>query len=182
MGLANINGLVNFSKKCTLYRTNEDGTAAPTIRKLVQSVMKYETLDEENIWLAKITRDSGGVTGYFSCVLPEINTYTKEWTQFPPAQIYWFLICKGYKIEDVVRMIQGSFFIDEQMKVSKSRWSKSLRIAVVDNGDGMDSTNVAKKSRAYDTNLGLSNKEKRQQIARTDRDTISFGEAMTGEI
>ena len=33
MGSANINGLVQFNKKYTLRRENEDGTPAPTIRK-----------------------------------------------------------------------------------------------------------------------------------------------------
>ena len=48
----------------------------------------------------------------------------------------------------------------------------------MDNRDGMDITNVAKKSRVYVTNLGLSNKEKRQKIDRTDEGFISFGKAM----
>ena len=73
MGSANINGLINNSKKFSLHRTNEDGTPAPTIRKVVQSVLRYETLDGDNIWLAAIPRYGGGITGYFLCVLPEIK-------------------------------------------------------------------------------------------------------------
>ena len=35
MGSANINGLIQFNKKYTLRRENEDGTPAPTIRKSI---------------------------------------------------------------------------------------------------------------------------------------------------
>ena len=62
-------------------------------------------------------------------------------------------------------MIQVSFFVNKQRKRSKWRWSKSCIVAVVDNGDGMDITNVTEKSRVYDTNVGP-NKEKRQKITR----------------
>ena len=56
-------------------------------------------------------------------------------------------------------MIKGCFSIEEQMKVSKLRWSKSTEIAVVNVGVGMDILNVATNGRAYDTNWGLSNKK-----------------------
>ena len=150
MGSASIDGLIHFSKKYTLRRTNEDGTKAPTIKKAVQGVMRYQTLDGDNIWLAAIPRYGGGVTGYFSCVLPEIKPYIEQWTQCPAPQVYWFLLQKGCDIDDVHTMIKCCFSIDEQMNVSRSRWSKSMQIAVVDTGVGMDISN---------TNLGLSDKE-----------------------
>jgi hypothetical protein len=62
--------------------------------------------------------------------------------------------------------------------LTKSRWSKSLRVAVVEAGAGMDISNVATNSRLYDTNLGLSGKEMREKIAKSNGGTISFGEAM----
>ena len=55
MGSANINGLINFSKKFVLYRTKNNGTQASTVRKLVQIVLRYDTLDGENMWLAAIS-------------------------------------------------------------------------------------------------------------------------------
>jgi hypothetical protein len=56
-------------------------------------------------------------------------------------------------------MIKGSFSIEEQRKVTKSRWSKSCGVAVVEVGVGMNISNVATKFRIYDTNLGFSNKK-----------------------
>ena len=123
---ANIDGLVHFSKKFTLRRTNEDGTKTRSIKKSVQGVMRYATLDGDNIWLAAISRYGGGVTGYFSCVLLEIKPYSEQWTQCPSEQIYWFLLWKGCDIDDVRTMIKDCFSIYEQMKMSKSRWSKSM--------------------------------------------------------
>ena len=113
IGSVNIDGLVKFSKKFLLYRTNEDGTQAPTIRNLVQHVLRYETLDGDTIWLAAVPRDGGGVTGYFSSVLPEVRTYIRYWTQCLTAQFYWFLLHKGYKIGDVCAMRKDSFSIEE---------------------------------------------------------------------
>ena len=89
---ANIDGLIHFSRKFILRRINEDGTKAPTIKKSVQGVMRYATLDGDTIWLAAIPRYGGEVTGYFSCVLPEIKPYIEQWTQCPTAQLYWFLL------------------------------------------------------------------------------------------
>ena len=168
MGSANINGLVQFNKKYTLRRENADGTPAPTIRKSVQAVMRYQTLDEDNIWLAAIPRSGGGVTGYFSCVLPEIKSYIEQWTQCPTAQLYWFLLRKGCNFEDVRDMIRGCFSIEEVAKVSRSRWSKTRQFVVMDTGAGMDISTVANNNRAYDTNLDLSDKERRAKVAKSN--------------
>ena len=66
------------------------------------------------------------------------------------------------------------------MKVSRSRWSKSMKISVVDASVGMDISNVATNNRTYDTNLGLSDKEIQAKVAKSNGGTITFGEAMTG--
>ena len=109
IGSTNISGLIQFNKKYNMRRVNEDGTPAPTIRKSIQAVMRYQTLDEDNIWLAAIRRSGGGVTGYFSCVLPEVKSYIEQWSQCLAAQIYWFLLRKGCNFEDVSAMIKGCF-------------------------------------------------------------------------
>ena len=82
MGSTNISGLIQFNKKYNLRRQNADGTPAPTIRKSIQAAMKYQTLDGDNIWLAAIPRHGGGVTGYFSCVLPERKPYNHSEINF----------------------------------------------------------------------------------------------------
>ena len=66
---------------------------------------------------------------------------------------------KGCNYGDLSAMIKGCFSIEEQVKVSKSRTSKSRQIAVVVTGVGMGISNVANNDRVYDTNLGLSDKE-----------------------
>jgi hypothetical protein len=55
-----------------------------------------------------------------------------------------------------------------------------MKIAVVDAGVGMDISNVATNDRAYDTNLGLSDKEIRAKVAKSNGGTITFGEATAG--
>ena len=75
-------------------------------------------------------------------------------------------------------MIRGCFSIEEVAKVSRSRWSKTRQIAVVDTGAGMDISNVTNNNRAYDTNLGLSDKEKRTKVAQSNGACITFGDTM----
>ena len=55
-----------------------------------------------------------------------------------------------------------------------------MQIVVVDAGVGMDISNMATNNRAYDTNLGLSDKEMRAKVAKSNGCTITFGEAMPG--
>ena len=77
-------------------------------------------------------------------------------------------------------MIKGYFSIEEQLKEWRLRWSKSTRIAVADAGVGMDISNIATNSRTYDTNLGLSDKETRAKVFKSNGGTICFEEAMAG--
>lgn len=79
-------------------------------------------------------------------------------------------------------MIQGAFSIGEQRKVSRLRYSKSQGTTVIDNGNGVDIKNTVKVYRIDGTNLGLSNKEKRDKVSRTDGGVITVGEVMTGGI
>ena len=46
----------------------------------------------------------------------------------------------------------------------------------------MDINNVVKTSRAYDTNRGLSNRERREKNSTESGDYITFGEAIAGRI
>ena len=55
-----------------------------------------------------------------------------------------------------------------------------MQIAVVNAGVGMDISNVATNNRAYDTNLGLSNKELQAKVSKSNWGTTLFGKAMTG--
>jgi hypothetical protein len=57
MGLSNANGLINVTKKFILCRINEDGTQGTTIKKLVQSVIRYKTSNRQNIWLRVVPRE-----------------------------------------------------------------------------------------------------------------------------
>ena len=53
------------------------------------------------------------------------------------------------------------------MKVSKSRWSKSTKITVVDADVRMDIFDVSTNDKAYDTNLWLSDKEIQAKVAKS---------------
>ena len=52
--------------------------------------------------------------------------------------------------------------------MTKSRWSKSLRVAVVEAGAVMDISKVATNSRVYDTNLGMFDKKIQEKVAKSN--------------
>jgi hypothetical protein len=54
--LAKINGLVNFTKKFLLCRTNKVGTPDIAIRKSAQSIVRYRTLNRDTILLSATQR------------------------------------------------------------------------------------------------------------------------------
>ena len=56
-----------------------------------------------------------------------------------------------------------------------------MQIAVVETGAGMDISDVATNNRVYDTNLGLSDKEMRAKVTKSNGGTITFGEAIAGD-
>ena len=66
------------------------------------------------------------------------------------------------------------------MKVSRLRWSKSMKSVVVDIGVRMDISHAATKNSAYDANLDFSNKKIQAKVAKSNSGTIKFGEAMAG--
>ena len=57
-----------------------------------------------------------------------------------------------------------------------------MKIAVVDTDVRMDIFNVATNDRACDTNLGLSDKDIRTKVAKSNRGTIRFRETVAGRL
>ena len=182
MGSTVISGLINADKRFTLRRIDENGKGIPAIKKSVSDVLRYEKLWGEKVWLCVSKGTEGTYTGYFLSVIGGIRSYIPNWSLCPAAQIFWFLLRKGCVKEDVVKMIKGCFSIAEQRKCTKSRFSKSQGFAVVMDESGKDIIQVAQKSKAYDTTLGLSDKEKREMAAANGGGFISFGDAIEGAV
>jgi hypothetical protein len=99
-------------------------------------------------------------------VVKEIKTYIAAFVRCPAAQVYYWLKQKGCIGEDVNRLICKCFTVDQQQKVTKSKYIKEKGTAVMKDTDEDKIINMAKNSGLFDMTLGLSNKEQCKQAAK----------------
>ncbi len=79
---------------------------------------------ERKVWLC-ITHESNGIhTGYFSSVVKEIKAHVAAFIQCPAAQVYYWLKRKGCIGKGVNRLIRKCFTVEQQQKVTKSKYLK----------------------------------------------------------
>ena len=79
--------------------------------------------------------------------------------------------------EDVAKMTKNCSSLVEQRKCTKSRFSKFQGFVMVTDDLSHETIQVAQNSEAYDTTLGLSDKEKREMAAANGGGFISFVDA-----
>jgi hypothetical protein len=117
-------------------------------------------------------------------MVEEIKTYVAAFIRCPAAQVYYWLKRKGCISKDVNRLILKCFTVEQQQKVTKSKYIKEKGVAVMKDSDEDDIINVANKTGLFGMCLGLSDKEQREQMAKTgyNESAISFGEAKVGSM
>ena len=98
--------------------------------------------------------------------------------------MYYWLKRKGCIGDDVNRLIRKCFTVEQQQKVTKSKYIKEKGIAVMKESDEDDIVNAANKTGLFDMSLGLSDKEQRERMAKSgfNESAISFGEAKVGSM
>ena len=76
-------------------------------------------------------------------------------------------------------MVRHCFTLDQQQKITKSKYIPDKGYAVLEKSDSDDIINAAAKEGIFDTTLGLSDKERRSAIAGKGyvASEIMFGEA-----
>jgi hypothetical protein len=117
-----------------------------------------EIADKE-VWLCVIQESNGIHTGYFSSVVEEIKNYVAAFIRCPTAQVYYWLKWKGCIGEDVNHLILKCFTVEQQQKVTKSKYIKEKWIAVMKDSDEDDIIKAANKTGLFDISLGLSDTE-----------------------
>ncbi len=100
------------------------------------------------------------------------------------AQVYYWLKRKDCIGKDVNRLIRKCFTVEQQQKVTKSKYIKEKGIAVMKDSDEDDTINAANKTGLFDMSLGLSDKEQCERMAKSGytESAISFGEAKVGSM
>jgi len=82
------------------------------------------------VWICLAKGSSGKYTGYFSSVVESINVHAMNFVACPGAQFYWWLRRRGCLAEDVSRMVCHCFMLDQQQKMTKSKYISDKGYAV----------------------------------------------------
>jgi hypothetical protein len=120
------------------------------------------------VWICLARGLNGSYTGYLSSVMESINVHVMNFVACLGAQVYWWLICRGFLAEDVNQMIRHCFMLDQQQKVTKWKYIADKGYAILDEADLDERLDI------YDTMLGLSDKEQRTSAASKSYDTSAI--------
>jgi hypothetical protein len=96
----------------------------------------------------------------------------------------WWLQRRGCLAEDVNTMVRHCFTLDQQQRITKSKYVSDRGYAVLDETNSDDIINTVAGEGIYDTLLGLSDKERREATASKgyNASAIMFGEAKEGAV
>jgi hypothetical protein len=126
-----------------------------------------------------------GVTqNIFSSIMELINVHVTNFVACLGAQVYWWLRCRGCMAEDVNQMIRHCFMLDQQQKVTNSKYIFNKWFAILYEADLVDVINAVAGADIYNTMLGLSDKDQRTAATSKGYDALAkmFGEAKEGVI
>jgi hypothetical protein len=98
---------------------------------------------DKKVWRCVICESNGIHTGYFSSVVEEIKTYVAAFIRCPVAQVYYWLKCKGCIGKDINHLIHKCFTVEQQQKVTKSKYIMEKGVAVMIGSDKDDIINAA---------------------------------------
>jgi len=119
-------------------------------------------------------------------VVESINDHVKNFVACPGAQVYWWLRRRGCLAEDINRMVRHCFTLDQQQKITKSKYIPDKGYAVLDEFNSDDIINAVEEEGIFNTTLGLSEREHRSAIVGKgkghDVSEIMFGEAKEGAV
>jgi hypothetical protein len=147
-------------------------------------ILRLMKIEGKKVWLCVNLESNGIYTGYFSSVVEEIKAYVPAFIRCPAAQVYYWVKRKGCLGKDVNRLIRKCFTVEQQQKVTNSKYIKEKGFAIVKDSNKDDIINAANNSGLFDLSLGLSDKEQRNRIAKTsyNNSAITFGDAKAGSM
>jgi hypothetical protein len=117
-------------------------------------------------------------------VVESINDHIKNFVACPGAQVYWWLRRRGCLAEDINWMVRHCVTLDQQQKITKTKYIPNKGYAVLDESNSDNIINAAAEEGIFDTTLGLLERERRSAIAGKGHDAskIKFGEAKEGAV
>ncbi len=117
-------------------------------------------------------------------MVESINDHIKNFVACPGAQVYWWLRRRGCLAEDINWMVRHCVTLDQQQKITKTKYIPNKGYAVLDESNSDNIINAAAEEGIFDTTLGLLERERRSAIAGKGHDAskIKFGEAKEGAV
>jgi hypothetical protein len=107
-------------------------------------ILHLMEIEGKKVWLCFNLEKSNGIyTGYFSNMVEEIKAYDAAFIRCPAAQVYYWLKLKGCLGKDVNQLIHKCFTVEQQQKVTKSKYIKEKGFAIVKDSDEDDIINAA---------------------------------------
>jgi hypothetical protein len=185
LGAASIKGVIDADSKFSLRLTlGADGSPRVATQKSLREVFRMMEINSRKVWICLAKGSNGKYTRYFSSVVEPINNHVKNFVACPGAQVYWWLRQRGCLAEDVNRMVRHCFTLDQQQKITKSKYITDKGYAVLDESNSDDIINAAEEEGIFDSTLGLSERERRSAIAGKGHDASKkmFGEAKEGAV
>jgi hypothetical protein len=186
MGAATIPGIVTATRKFTVCLTpDKNGQQQAPTEKTLMEILQLMEIEGKKVWLCVNRESSNRIhMGCFLIVVDEIKTYVAAFIRCPAAQVYYWLKCKGCLGKDVNHLICKCFTVDQQQKVTKSKYIEEKGFAVMKDSDENNIINVANNSGLFDMSLGLSEKEQCKRMSKTNynESAITFGEAKAGSM
>ncbi len=95
------------------------------------------------VWICLAKGSNRKYTGYFSSVMETINDHVRHFVVCPGAQVYCWLRQRGCLAEDVNRMVRHCFTLDQQQKITKSKYIPDKGYAVLDESDSNNIINLS---------------------------------------
>jgi hypothetical protein len=186
MGAATIPEIVTATRKFTLCLTpDKNGQPRAPTEKTLMEILQMMEIEGKKVWLGVNLKKSNGIyTGCFSSMVDEIRTHVAAFIRCPAAQVYYWLKRKGCLGKEVNCLICKCFTMDQQQKVTKSKYIKEKGFAVMKDSNKNNVINVANNSGLFDMSLGLLEKDQCKRMYKTkyNESAISFGEAKAGSM
>jgi len=131
LGVASINGVIDTDSKFSLRLTpGADGSPREATQTSLREVFHMMEVKSRKVWICLAKGSNGKYTGYVSSMVESINDHVKNSVACPGAQVYWWLRRRGCLAEDVNRMVRHCFTLDQQQKISKSKYIPDKGYAV----------------------------------------------------
>jgi hypothetical protein len=185
LGAASINGIIDADSTFSLRLTpGADGSPRVGTQTSLREVCRMMEVNSRKVWICLAKGSNGKYTGYFLSVVESINDRVKNFVACPGAQVYWWLRRRGCLAEDINWMVCHCFTLDQQQKITKSKYIPDKGYAALDELNSDDIINAVEEEGIFDTTLGLSERERRSAIAGKGHDAseIMFGEAKEGAV